>query len=76
MEVKVILKRNGKPVEDVTAMIVDGDASWPEIAASSNENGEVALIVSEPGKYTVRIFSEQGERDVVIAADEVKTIEI
>lgn len=64
MEVKLRLVKNGKPAAGINAYIVEGDDSWAEIAATSNDTGEIGLPVTSQGEYVVRVQAESGTKDV------------
>lgn len=76
MEINIKVLEKGNPVENVTAMIVDGPAEWVEIAAVSNEEGLISLPVQAAGNYTVRLFSTNGQMDVKASDKSLKTVEI
>lgn len=66
MKLHIKLTKDNAPAQDITAMVIDGPGSWPEIAAISNENGEISFQVETEGTYKVRLFKE----------DDVKTISV
>lgn len=76
MEVKLRLVKNGKPAAGINAFIIDGDDSWAEIAATSNEAGEIGLPVSSAGTYVVRVLAESGTKDVRVKTGEEVSVNI
>jgi hypothetical protein len=58
----------GTPIEDVAVAIVEGTASYPEIAAMTNEKGEFGLGGLENGTYTVQAMyaGRTGRAEAVI----------
>jgi len=71
MELNIKISRKGQPAEGITAMVIDGPASWEEIAAVSNEEGVVSLSVEAAGTYTVRLFVPTGTVDVAVKTGSV-----
>ena len=69
MDVNLQIKINGKAAQGITAMIIDGPASWVEIAATTNEQGQISLPVNKKGTYRVKLFTEIGEHIVDAETD-------
>ena len=60
----------GRPLGGVSVAIVEGTASWPEIAALTNENGQFGLGSLENGTYTVQaMYSDRTERAQAVIRD-------
>jgi hypothetical protein len=76
MEVKLRIQQNGKPATGINAYVVDGDDSWAEIAATSNDKGEIGLPVTSAGTYVVRIQTSSGAKDVRVKTGEEPLISI
>jgi len=76
MEINIKILDKGNPVEGVTAMIVDGQAGWNEIAALSNEEGLLSLPIQAGGDYTVRLYTPYGQLDVEVSDKRLNTVEL
>lgn len=50
----VVSDTHNRPLEGATVVIVQGTASYPEIAAVTNEKGQFSLGSLEKGTYTVQ----------------------
>lgn len=50
----IVSDTRNRPLEGATVVIVQGTASYPEIAAVSNEKGQFSLGSLEKGTYTVQ----------------------
>ena len=72
MKLSINITKGGAPLEGVTAMIIDGPDAWPEIAALSNEAGEVSFQVEAAGMYKVRLFTENAEETIAVKTGEKK----
>ncbi len=76
MEVKLRIQQNGKPATGINAYVVDGDDSWAEIAATSNDKGEIALPVASEGSYIVRVQAETGSKDIRVKTGQERVVNI
>lgn len=76
MELQIKVIRNHKPVEGLTAMVVDGPGSWPEIAAISNSKGEFSFQVERDGVYKVHLFSDDNVKTILVKSGEQLIIDL
>jgi|GEM_PF-1760439 len=66
----IVTNQQGKPIAGVAVAIVEGTASWPEIAAVTNEKGEFSLGNLANGSYTVQaMFAGNTERVPALLKD-------
>jgi Carboxypeptidase regulatory-like domain len=69
----IITSSNGKPIEGVVVSIVSGTASFPEIAAVSNDSGAFSFDGIENGKFTLKAFRGDSVRTVEVEVDNKET---
>lgn len=72
MELDIKILKNGTPVGGVTGIIASGPGSWQEIAAVSNEEGNLSFDVDEKGTYQVQLFTE--DHSDLLAVETGKTV--
>lgn len=76
MELDIKILKDGAPVNGVTGMVVDGPASWPELAAISNEDGQLSFEVDAPGTYEVQLFMEDSTETISVKTGETVTFQL
>lgn len=72
MELDIKILKNGTPVGGVTGIIASGPGSWQEIAAVSNEEGNLSFDVDVKGTYQVQLFTE--DQSDLLAVETGKTV--
>lgn len=65
----------GNPIADASVMIIDGSASFQDMAGISNEKGEFYLDnITLPGTYTVQIMWQGGIMQKTISLKETDSV--
>lgn len=74
MKLQIKITKDNIPIEGITAMVIDGPESWPEIAAISNEVGEISFQVDTKGSYKVRLFVENNTKTITVNTNEALVV--
>lgn len=59
----VVTDRSGLPMPGVMVAIVEGTASYPDLAAMTNQQGQFSFGSLQKGEYTVKVFRESLSRE-------------
>jgi len=74
---RVVNAEDGSSIADASAIIVDGPAPVPDIAAVTDQNGEFALSVPTGGKWRLCIFDGSGsEQEVLVEVPQSSELEV
>lgn len=74
MKLQIKITKENIPLKGITAMVIDGPESWPEIAAISNEVGEISFQVDTKGSYKVLIFVENTSEIITVNTSEALVV--